>query len=45
LLLVAGKFSELLMTPLIQKLLAKYRFASTPLPVDPTPTERKERVS
>ena len=43
--LVAEKFSDFLMTPRIQKLLAKYGFDSTPLPVDPTPTERKERVS
>jgi molybdate transport system substrate-binding protein len=43
--IVAGKFSDFLMTPRIQKLLAKYGFDSTPLPVDPTSTERKERVS
>jgi molybdate transport system substrate-binding protein len=43
--LVAEKFSDFLMTPRIQKLLAKYGFDSTPLPVDQRPTERKERVS
>ena len=43
--IVAGKFSDFLMTPRIQKLLAKYGFDSTPLPVEPTPTEKKERVS
>ena len=41
--LVAEKFSDFLMTPRIQKLLVKYGFDSTPLPVDQTPTERKER--
>jgi molybdate transport system substrate-binding protein len=43
--LVAEKFSDFLMTPRIQKLLAKYGFDSTPLPVDQPPTERKERPS
>jgi molybdate transport system substrate-binding protein len=43
--LVAEKFSDFLMTPRIQKLLAKYGFDSTPLPVDQTPADKKERVS
>lgn len=43
--LVAEKFSDFLMTPRIQKLLAKYGFDSAPLPVDQTPADRKERVS
>jgi molybdate transport system substrate-binding protein len=42
---VAEKFSDFLMTPRIQKLLVKYGFDSTPLPIGPTPIERKERVS
>ena len=42
---VAEKFSNFLMTTRIQKLLVKYGFDSTPLPVDHTPMERKERVS
>jgi molybdate transport system substrate-binding protein len=42
---VAEKFSDFLMTPRIQKLLVKYGFDSTPLPVGLTPIERKERVS
>lgn len=41
----AEKFSDFLMTPRIQKLLVKYGFDSTPLPVGLTPIERKERVS
>jgi molybdate transport system substrate-binding protein len=41
----AEKFSDFLMTPRIQKLLVKYGFDSTPLPVGRTPIERKERVS
>jgi molybdate transport system substrate-binding protein len=42
---VAEQFSDFLMTPRIQKLLVKYGFDSTPLPIGPTPIERKERVS
>ena len=42
---VAEQFSNFLMTPRIQKLLVKYGFDSTPLPIGPTPIERKERVS
>ena len=42
---VAEQFSSFLMTPRIQKLLVKYGFDSVPLPVDQTPTQRKERVS
>lgn len=41
----AEQFSDFLMTPRIQKLLLKYGFDSTPLPVGLTPVERKERVS
>ena len=41
----ADHFSDFLMTPRIQKLLGKYGFDSTPLPVGPIPTERKEKVS
>ncbi len=42
---VADQFSDFLMTPRIQKLLAKYGFDSTPLPVSLPVIERKERVS
>ena len=42
---VAEKFSDFLMTPRIQKLLVKYGFDSTPLPVGLSTIERKERVS
>ena len=42
---VADQFSDFLMTPRIQKLLVKYGFDSTPLPMGQTPIERKERVS
>jgi molybdate transport system substrate-binding protein len=41
----AEQFSDFLMTPRIQKLLAKYGFDSTPLPMGRTPVERKERAS
>ena len=41
----AEQFSDFLMTPRIQKLLAKYGFDSIPLPMGLTPVERKERVS
>ncbi len=43
--LVAEKFSDFLMTPRIQKLLAKYGFDSIPVPVDQSPVEKKERGS
>ena len=42
---VAEQFSNFLMTPRIQKLLAKYGFDSIPMPMGLTPIERKERVS
>ena len=42
---VAEQFSSFLMTSRIQKLLVKYGFDSVPLPVDQSPTERKERAS
>ena len=41
----AEQFSDFLMTPRIQKLLAKYGFDSIPLPMGLIPIERKERVS
>jgi molybdate transport system substrate-binding protein len=41
----AEQFSDFLMTPRIQKLLAKYGFDSIPLPMSLIPIERKERVS
>jgi molybdate transport system substrate-binding protein len=41
---VADRFSDFLMTPRIQKLLVKYGFDSTPLPVDLPPVDKKERV-
>lgn len=41
----ADHFSDFLMTPRIQKLLVKYGFDSTPLPMGQIPTERKEKVS
>jgi molybdate transport system substrate-binding protein len=41
----ADEFSDFLMTPRIQKLLGKYGFDSTPLPVGQIPAERKEKVS
>jgi molybdate transport system substrate-binding protein len=42
---VADQFSDFIMTPRIQKLLVKYGFDSTPLPMGLKPIERKERVS
>jgi molybdate transport system substrate-binding protein len=42
---VAEQFSDFLMTPRIQKLLAKYGFDNLPLPMRLTPIKRKERVS
>ena len=42
---VAEKFSDFLMTSRIQKLLVKYGFDSTPLPVGLPPIEREGRVS
>ena len=42
---VAEQFSNFLMTPRIQKLLAKYGFDSIPMPIGLTPIGRKERVS
>lgn len=42
---LADQFSDFLMTPRIQKLLAKYGFDSAPLPVSQPVIERKERVS
>lgn len=41
----AEQFSSFLMTPRIQKLLAKYGFDAAPLPVDQTPRDKKEKVS
>ena len=41
----AEQFSSFLLTSRIQKLLAKYGFDAAPLPVDPTPREKKEKVS
>ena len=41
----AEQFSDFLMTPRIQMLLAKYGFDSIPLPLGLMPMERKERVS
>jgi molybdate transport system substrate-binding protein len=41
----ADQFSDFLMTPRIQKLLVKYGFDSTPLPMELTPIERRERAS
>jgi len=41
---VADQFSDFLMTTRIQKLLVKYGFDSTPLPMGLTPTERKQRI-
>ena len=41
----ANQFSDFLMTPRIQMLLAKYGFDSIPLPLGLLPVERKERVS
>ena len=42
---VAEQFSEFLMTPRIQRLLVKYGFDSTRLPMSGTPIEKKGRVS
>lgn len=41
----AARFSDFLMTPRIQKLLVKYGFDSTPLPMGLIPIERKKRIS
>ncbi|HVG01382.1 MAG TPA: molybdate ABC transporter substrate-binding protein [Nitrospira sp.] len=41
----ADQFSDFLMTPRIQMLLAKYGFDSIPVSLGLTPVERKERVS
>lgn len=41
----AEQFSDFLMTPRIQMLLAKYGFDAIPVPLSLTPVERKERIS